>query len=205
MWAMTVIPCGAMYNKANLPRIDRRAWAASVATGGNRAKQSQFPPGDQERQTVCGKGVMVNWTRTRPRKNKANSRTTRPERGPAWLPMLFVRLIILNKANLPRIDRARRWLQGAQVPSSLGTSAPNKANSAACLPLRPVGPVVLNKAHLAAWTPEGRRSKKSPVESPLWLSARNKPNLAAWTGCCPLGTVHWQLPQIPVARAATIL
>ena len=34
-------------------------------------KQSQFPPGQQEGQVLCGKGVMVNRTFDRPRQNKA--------------------------------------------------------------------------------------------------------------------------------------
>ncbi len=42
----------------------------------------------------------MNWTRTRPRKNKANFRRDSYGEGAAWLPMVLVRLSLPNKANL---------------------------------------------------------------------------------------------------------
>jgi hypothetical protein len=93
-------------NKANLPRIDQQPLAtgaaSAVAAGDERAKQSQFPPGRQERQAVCRKGVMTNLARTWPRKNKANSRPDSGGQWPVTLPVPPVGPIVLNKANLHR-------------------------------------------------------------------------------------------------------
>jgi hypothetical protein len=61
-------------NRAKQSQFSRRCRAWLRGRGrGMLYKQSQFPPGQQEGQLLCEKGVMVNCTFDRPRRNKANS------------------------------------------------------------------------------------------------------------------------------------
>jgi hypothetical protein len=64
-------------------------------------KQSQFPPSRSEGQVLGGKRVMMNRTRKRPRRNKANFRPDGSSQGPARPPVRPTVPIASNKANLP--------------------------------------------------------------------------------------------------------
>jgi hypothetical protein len=115
----------------------------------NCAKQSQFPPEQQEEQVLCGEGVMVNRTRNRLRQNKANwggvssvkcqvlswrsrwpSLHTSDFRRKADRP----RRIVQNEPNFGdsashrRAKRAKQTQFGGAGPSSQGTIVQNEAN-----------------------------------------------------------------------------
>jgi hypothetical protein len=70
-WAGKTIGQAKGLDAATLHR-DNCAKQSQFPAQGVWYKQTQFSPGGQEGQVSCGKGVMVNWTCTRRRKNKAN-------------------------------------------------------------------------------------------------------------------------------------
>ena len=120
-----------------------------------------MPPGRNEGQVLCGRRVMTNRARKRPRQNKANSRTDSREQGSASLPVPPTGPIVQNKANLPSSRGNGRGLARSSMAAPLGQGVRNKANSrtdrtghgTARLPGPPVGPIVRNKANSprAAW------------------------------------------------------
>jgi len=72
----TRTPDGVTANLPNKPELGQIGVSGGNRARTFRAKQSQFRPGLQEGQRLCRKGVMVNRTFDRARKNKANF--------PAW-------------------------------------------------------------------------------------------------------------------------
>ncbi len=108
--------CGgaAAQNKAN---FHRDADPEIGVPGGQRAKQSQFPPQGEQEQVLYGKRVMMNWARGSVRQNKANSWRGRAGRGlgtqrPAVLPSTLWPLAlpgpnVQNKANPGEGGRSR--------------------------------------------------------------------------------------------------
>ncbi len=100
------------------------------------AKQTQFPPEEQDGQVLCRKGVMVNRTSDGHRQNKANFGgwdTVGPSARPEALTMPPVAPglrgpIAPNKPNLPRTDRHGRPLAGPRALPSPRTIAANKPN-----------------------------------------------------------------------------
>jgi hypothetical protein len=130
LWLALLGP--SVRNKANLPRIDPRPPAAGAAGGAlagtNRAEQSQFLWEHQKRQAPCGKGVMMNWTGERGRKNKANFGPAGHGQGAARLPAPPVRLVAQNKANSSLRTPDRRAPEETPSEPSFGSIAPNKPN-----------------------------------------------------------------------------
>ena len=120
-----------------------------------------IPPERHAGQVLCGRRVMTNRARKRPRQNKANSRTDSREQGSASLPVPPTGPIVQNKANLPSSRGNGRGLARSSMAAPLGQGVRNKANSrtdrtghgTARLPGPPVGPIVRNKANSprAAW------------------------------------------------------
>jgi hypothetical protein len=96
----TGIPSAALSGQALPVSLDHRQDADATVRpdGGKCAKQSQFPAGQKEGQNLGGKGLMVNRTFDRPRRNKANSGRSPVGRGP-W------RSIVQNEANSRRTGR----------------------------------------------------------------------------------------------------
>ena len=125
--------------------------ANAAAAGGQRAKQSQFRQSGTEGQVLCGKRVMTNWMRKRPRQNKANFHGNSSGRGSARRSVPPVGPIVRNKANLPCTDRKRRRLVGPEALPPLGTSVRNKANCRRQAGAMGLEPATVGRPYLVLW------------------------------------------------------
>jgi hypothetical protein len=127
------------------------------AGGSNRAKQSQFLPERQERQTPCRKRVMVNWTRARPRRNKANLRPDGGGRGSAWPPVPLLAATMANKANSLRVDR-QTLVTGVAGADAAGYK---RAKQSQFLPGHQERQTPCRKGVMVNWTPTRPRKNKA--------------------------------------------
>ncbi len=95
--------------------------------GSNCAKRSQFHRTDREGQALCGKGVMVNWTRRRRRRNEPNS-PMRPEMDAGRRSCCRSKMRKTNPIYRRGAGKTIAKAPGLDAATRPGANAPNKPN-----------------------------------------------------------------------------